>query len=437
MLPKFSLQKTKRQLNKGVGMGMGIRWKIASLAVLILGVLACAAPPPPPPVEVNTGQAFSSERAWQHLLALSAMGPRVAGTDGGKQAYDYIWQQVQDLGLDVVAQEATITRPSGPVTLRNIVATIPGASPDLFLLSTHYDTHPMPDFPLIGTNEGASGVAVLLELARVYAASPLPYTVQISFIDGDMLPGDEAKSLTELLPGSNAWAEWLQGQGLLANSRFALVLDQVSDRDLVFSRDLFSNRQYRETFWNVAHELGYSRAFPPTAKFESIGLGHRILDSMRMRSSVALADTHYGEGDAPGSFWRAAGDTPENNSQASLEIIGRVSLVAIERIAQRLQKIDSLTTRATTQESVDSNKAAPPATSPTVKEAPAASSPPAPESSPPSEEPAGEAVPATPVTPAVEEQAPSQAVVSPAPPGAEKEESAPAEDATPPAEPKL
>lgn len=322
---------------------------------LILTALACATPPPPPPpVEVNTGQDFSSERAWQHLVALSAIGPRVAGTDGAKQARDYIRQQLQEMGLEATSQTATIERPSGSLTLENLIVTIPGASPDLFLLSTHYDTHPMPDFALVGANEGASGVAVLLELARVYAAKPLPYTVQISFTDGDVLAGEEAKTLSELLPGSSAWVKWLKDQGLLKSARFALMLDQVGDRDLAFARDLFSNRAHRETFWRTAHELGYQGAFPPTASFESVGMGHRLLDAEGMRASIALADTHYGDGEIPGKFWRTANDVPENNSQASLEITGRVSLVAMEKIAQRLQRIDSLMVRRSgpTQERV-------------------------------------------------------------------------------------
>lgn len=421
-------------------------WKVGAVAVLIVSVLACASKPPPaPPVEPNRGQAFSSERAWQHLLALSAMGPRVSGTDGAKQAHDYIWQQVQEMGLDVVSQEATVTRESGPVTLRNIVVTIPGVLPELFLLSTHYDTHPMPDFSLIGANEGASGAAVLLELARVYAASPLPYTVQISFIDGDVLPGDEAKALTELLPGSAAWAQWLKDQGLLKMARFALVLDQVGDRDLVFARDLFSNRQHRETFWNVAHELGYAQAFPPAAKFESVGMGHRILDAMGMRSSVALADTRYGEGDAPGSHWRTAGDTPENTSQASLEIVGRVSLVAIERIAQRLQRIDSLMVRTPTQESVIPKSVAPvaplaPSVAPTEAVPPPSGQAPASEAVSPSESPLApaEAAPSAAQTaPTAVEQASPAEVISPVPdaPAAEAPapDATPALDATPPA----
>lgn len=383
--------------------------------------LACASPPPPAAVEVNTGQAFSSERAWQHLIALCAIGPRVAGTDGARQARDYIRQQLQEMGLEATLQTATIERPSGSITLENVIVTIPGTSPDLFLLSTHYDTHPMPDFALIGANEGASGVAVLLELARVYAAKPLSYTVQISFIDGDVLAGEEAKALTELLPGSNVWVQKLNEQGLLKAARFALVLDQVGDRDLVFARDLFSNRTYREVFWSTAYELGYQSSFPPTAKFESVGMGHRLLDAAGMRGSVALADTHYGDGEIPGKFWRTVNDVPDNNAQTSLEITGRVSLVAIEKIAQRLQRIDNLMVRksgsvqdsatpksATPQRTPDS-AAAVPAEAPAQSPAPSESA----ETKTPSSAVQPAIVPAPAETPTPDSVAPEQQPVLP------------------------
>ncbi len=159
-----------------------------SLFVLIGVVwLACQsdlAPGPPLLEAPGDGRvdAFSADRAWKHLEALAAIGPRASGTEGAAKARVYIRDELTSLGLEVVSRSTTVSFDSGDAPdfeLVNLEATIPGDSPDLIVLAAPYDSAYHESFEYLGVNDGASGAALLLELARVLDANPLPYTVRL------------------------------------------------------------------------------------------------------------------------------------------------------------------------------------------------------------------------------------------------------------------
>jgi hypothetical protein len=323
----------------------------AFLVLLALAGLwpACRSGPAPAPllpsgaVASGRGAAFSAEAAWKHLEALAAIGPRASGTEGAAKARAYIREQLSSLGLDVVSQSTTVSFDSGDVPdfeLVNLEAEIPGDSPDLIVLAAPYDSAYRGSYEHVGVNDGASGAAVLLELARVLAANPLPYTVRFYFLDGEAPLGrGSAEEAESRLLGSMAAAAVLESTGELAAIRLLLLLNRVSDADLRIARDRFSHRTYREAIWRVAAELGYVDAFPPTADFASPVAGHRSFIDRGMRRTVAIVDPDFGAAGTPiGDY--SEEDTLDRSSPRSLEIVGRVTLAGLESISARLAKID-------------------------------------------------------------------------------------------------
>src|SRR5690348_8417585 len=105
------------------------------------------------PAPDKTG-GFDGQKAFQHVADLVAIGPRTAGTDGNHRAQDYIINQLKGMGCPFDPEAFHTPTPVGEMEMRNIVVKIPGASPDILLFLTHYDTKRLPNF--VGADDGRS-----------------------------------------------------------------------------------------------------------------------------------------------------------------------------------------------------------------------------------------------------------------------------------------
>jgi len=182
----------------------------------------------------------------------------------------------------------------GDFELVNLEATIPGDSPDLILLAAPYDSAYQQSFEHLGVNDGASGAALLLELARVIASQPLPYTVRCYFLDAEAPLGrGSAEEAESQLLGSMAAALTLESSQELASTRLLLLLNRVSDADLRIARDRFSHRTYREAIWRAAAELGYDDTFSPAAEFGAPVAGHRSFLNRGMRRTRGMRNCSW------------------------------------------------------------------------------------------------------------------------------------------------
>jgi hypothetical protein len=321
---------------------MAMRARPGAVAAALAGAaaLACqAAPPPEPPAPAPLSASFDAQRAWADLVALAEIGPRTMGSEGARRARSYLVERLEETGLSVVEQGFRVERgeTSPPLALVNVAARIPGESRDVFLLVAPYDTRPSDDLTLAGVNDGSSGAAVLLELARVLSARPLPYTTWLVFLEGEAPAPEAGLAAPPSHFGSRALAQRLTARDVLAQVRLAVVLNRVCDADLRVARDLVSHRIYREEFWRAAARLGRADAFPPGARFEAPAASHQALADAGLRRVVALVDSSEGVEDIAGSV---EPDDLEHCSKSSLDAVGRVTLEALGSIGRRLAKID-------------------------------------------------------------------------------------------------
>jgi hypothetical protein len=319
------------------------------LLLLCLGLVAgCRNAPPPsamPPVPAAATD-FSGDAAFAHLQALAAIGPRASGSSGNAQARAYLEKELENLGLQVT--ERRYPGPPGPdgvpQELVNLETVIAGASPQLFVLTAAYDTRPFDSFEFQGANDGASGPALLLELARVIAARPLPYTTLIAFLDREAPPAG-APTGDPLLAGSALLAAQLTADGRAPDVRLVVSFQQVGDAELHIARDLRSHRLFREEFWLAAARLGRSDAFRPADRFESPVGSQTAFLAAGFRGVVLITDTSYGGDEPPGAYANSEDDTPKRCSPQSLATVGSVSLEALSQIGERLAKIDRFATK--------------------------------------------------------------------------------------------
>jgi len=319
---------------------------------LACGVVACggSSPPPAPLTPSDPAMArfdaFSAQRAWADLTALVAIGPRVSETRGAKKARAYLLDQLSPLEIEVqeIATQVEFVRSDAvefEIELEHVVATVPGESPQVFMLVAPYDSSNFADIAFVGANDGASGAALLLELARVFAANPLPYTTKFVFLDGEGRlgrGGPEAEA--QRLLGSQSLAEKMQGDGELDEIRILVEFNRVCDADLRISRDLGSHRMYREEFWKAAARMGRSDSFDMAAGFENLQSSHVAFRDFGVRPVLAIEDSAFGGDNPPGIYADTEDDRLEHCSVDSLDTVGIVTLAALESISDRLVKID-------------------------------------------------------------------------------------------------
>jgi Zn-dependent M28 family amino/carboxypeptidase len=277
------------------------------------------------------------------------IGPRVSSTPGAEAARSYIRAQLEAIGLESqpLSFDVTFDLPegeAGKVGLESVLAVIPGESADLLVLAAPFDSRHFDSFTHVGANNGASGSALLLEMARVLSADPVPYTVWLAFLDGEAAHTDETPADERFL-GSRALVKKIQEEGALSRTRLMVYFNQVADRDLVIARDLRSERVIRRSFQQAARELGHGPVFPADRPFSRPPGGHVVFLSVGFRRVMLVSDDAFGGDEAPGVYWQTAEDTLEQCDSESLAIVGAVSNAGLREVVTLLQKVDRFSRR--------------------------------------------------------------------------------------------
>jgi Zn-dependent M28 family amino/carboxypeptidase len=283
------------------------------------------------PTSTPLPRTFDGQHAYQeYLLAQMKLGVRPAGSDALRKTGDYIIAQVKQSNWQVVTQEFAYRN----VPVRNIIAKINEGRGPLVIIGAHYDTRPRadqdkqnPDKPVPGANDGASGVAVLLELARTLDTAKLKNEVWLVFFDAED-NGDLAAC--DLLPTPNCdktlWT-WSIGATYVADHlptkpQAVIVIDMIGDADQNIYYEQNSDKELQEQIWSIATQLGYTRQFVPEFKW-SMSDDHTPFLERGIRA-VDLIDFDY-------PYWHTTQDTADKCSPASLERVGRVLKTWLEK----------------------------------------------------------------------------------------------------------
>ena len=251
---------------------------------------------------------FDGERAYADVETQVAFGPRIVGSDGHAKAVEWIRGELLKAGWQVEIQESEAM--GHPV--KNIIAKRSDASPQI-ILGAHYDTRmhadrdPNPESslqPVPGANDGASGVAVLLELARTLPQDTLP--VWLAFFDAE----DNGRI--------ERW-DWILGsrefvKNNAVHPRAVVVLDMIGDADLNIYKESNSVPGLTDQIWGVAKDLGYGNVFIPE-------YNHSLIDDHIPFLEAGLPAVDMIDFDYP--YWHTIADTPDKVSAQSLEAVGR------------------------------------------------------------------------------------------------------------------
>ena len=269
---------------------------------------------------------FDEDHAFSYLVAQCDFGPRNPGSDGYYACLDYLITELDQSANEIILQDFSYQerRYNKKYNLQNIIARFNPDAEFQTVISAHWDTRPWADQedlrqdrdqPIIGANDGASGVAILLELAKIMGENPPPIGVNLVFFDGEDLG----------VPGENE--TYCQGSRFFAKNlpiprpNEAINLDMVGDKQLVLPIERYSLEYHPKLvrhLWDRAKEMGLD-AFIGRVDY-AIYDDHIPLNEIAGIPSIDIIDFKYPNSYA--NFWHTMNDIPENCSEESLGQVG-------------------------------------------------------------------------------------------------------------------
>lgn len=278
---------------------------------------------------------FCADSAFAYVAAQTAFGPRVPGTEASRRCAQWLASTLERLGADtVMVSTGTVTAYEGTrLPISNISARFNTSVPKRVLLLAHWDSRPWADQdgdaerrmqPIDGANDGASGVAVILELLRGLDSN---VGVDVLFVDAEdygRREGDEAHG-----DAIDSWClgtqEWLKAPTLpLGDISYAVLLDMVGGRDATFPHEYHSLLAAPNLCGRLTHaaaKAGTSARFPNEP-------GGPVLDDhvYLIAAGIPAIDIIESQHPQTGSFnptWHTAEDKLENIDPATLDAVGR------------------------------------------------------------------------------------------------------------------
>lgn len=262
----------------------------------------------------GTVESFDGERALQDVAFQTELGPRVPGSEAHRRVVDWIQTETEKHGWQTAVQNTVML--GHPIV--NVVAKrLPDQDADIpwIIIGAHFDSRLIADKdpdpvkrsqPVLGANDGASGVAVLTELARTLPPD-LQKEIWLVFFDAEdngNIPG------WDWILGSRAFVDNLESQ-----PDAAVIVDMIGDADLNIYMERNSNAELTAQIWATAADLGYSDAFIPLPKYS-------ILDDHTPFLNAGIPALDIIDFDYP--YWHTTQDTLDKVSAQSLQIVGEV-----------------------------------------------------------------------------------------------------------------
>ncbi len=319
----------------------------AAVALSILGMCSCsgkAAAKAETAAAFEERGTFCADSAMEYVRRQVECGPRIPGSDAHRKCAGIITAALRSFGADTVMTVGTDVNAwdGSRLPVRNIFARFGAGKPSRILLVAHYDTRPWADRdpdpanrsrPIDGANDGASGVAVILEIARNIGANPPETGVDILLTDCEDYGAPDTAGIAD------SEATWALGARQFAENlpyppamrpRYGILLDMVGGRNASFHREYFSEQgapDPTERVWAMAARMGLGNRFI-NAPGSAITDDHIHL----IRAGIPTVDIIESANPLTGSFnptWHTMADNIDNIDPATLADAGRVVLNVI------------------------------------------------------------------------------------------------------------
>ncbi len=299
---------------------------------------------------------FSADSAYMYISEQVAFGARIPGSGAHYECVRYLREQLERFGCDVELQQGQMLDYEGkPQQVVNIIGHITGGDPAKrrILLCAHYDSRPWADQeedydsrrqPVLGANDGASGVGVLLEIARQIRLWNTEHAKQVNcdivFFDcedmgtPEFFTGKERENTWCL--GSQMWArEYNESQSIKSKSRstyrYGILLDMVGAPDAVFPKEYYSV-QYAgnrvEEVWRTADRLGYGSLFANMPSYP-VTDDHYYINTIAGIPCIDIINYNPTGDTGFAHWWHTLHDDMNHISHATLEAVGKTVMKVI------------------------------------------------------------------------------------------------------------
>ncbi len=325
--------------------------KFTIISLVVLTIFSCdnkqnskpAAQPAPQAKQVVIPQ-FNADSAYNYVAKQLEFGPRVPGSEAHKQCAEWFIDFFNEKADTVYVQDFRTRLYNGNgIDGKNIIAAFNPEAKKRILLAAHWDSRPFADHdpdeknwntPIDGANDGASGVGVLMEIARVLKDNPINVGVDIILFDLEDYGAPYYLNLMtndDWALGSQYWSK----NPHIYNYRayFGILLDMVGAPNAKFPKEYYSQQfapALSNDVWRIAREIGYSDYFTNE-------LGHPINDDhiyVNVHARIPMIDIIHLENNSESSFypyWHTVKDNIEQIDPKTLGMVGDVVVNVIYR----------------------------------------------------------------------------------------------------------
>lgn len=320
--------------------------QLLALAVLIAIATACSAGSSTTQETTTTPQSnqlpqvqFMADSAYKYIQAQLDFGPRVPGTKAHNRCAVYLVETLRSYGADTVLQQKTtvVSFNGDKLPINNIMARYNVSAPKRLLLVAHWDTRPWADaetdaskhsMPIPGANDGGSGVAVLLEIARNLGLNAPSVGVDMLFTDAEDY-GNTGGDDNSWCLGTQYWVENMPYTPATMPV-LGILLDIVGGIDAKFYREYFSEYyapQVNDIIWAEAASAGFGDRFPNERR-GAVTDDHVYIN----QAGIPCIDIIECANPATGSFpptWHTLDDDINSIDRNSLKAVGQVVMNTI------------------------------------------------------------------------------------------------------------
>ena len=292
---------------------------------------------------------FDSDSAYKFVAEQVAFGPRNPNSEGHRACGNYLVEKLKSYHPDtIIVQESTVTTFNGDkLDMKNIMARYNTAASNRVLLVAHWDTRPWADMegnierrqePILGANDGASGVGVLLEIARNLDMKAPECGVDILFVDDEdygnstgFMNNDDTWCL-----GTQYWVNHMPYGPNDCKPAYGILLDMVGGKDAVFHREYNSHLNARAAtvkVWAEATMLGFDSTFINK-------VGGTIVDDHVFLTDAGIPTTNIIENMNTHTLnfpptWHTHDDNLANIDKQSLDAVGKTVLNVVYKEKKR------------------------------------------------------------------------------------------------------
>lgn len=291
---------------------------------------------------------FVADSAMASILQQCAFGPRVTGTEAHRLCGDYIVAKFKEYGTQVTEQTMELTTYDGTkLPGRNIIASVNPEAKQRMMFCAHWDCRPWADndvdesnhhTPILAANDAASGVAVMLEMARLLQGNDLEMGVDFVCFDAEDwgMPQWEDREETGdggWCLGSKYWSQHPHVSGYWA--QFGVLLDMVGGRGATFAKESYScyyAQSVVDVTWDVASRLGYANIFQ-NREGGAVTDDHVQVNQFSGIPCIDVIPNCQGAtGSSFGPTWHTVNDTPENIDPNILKAVGQTMIQLVYNI---------------------------------------------------------------------------------------------------------